>query len=140
MKTVNQLLEFVNGSRKIDAHVHTHLCDGKPEMTVENIANEALAKGFDSIILTPHFHKKVTDSTASLYENSDESIFLSLRDEIDAYAKDGGKVRFLLSCEADILSLDGETSLDISKLPEGSRTYAPSITSKYTQSILPSLL
>ena len=118
MKTVNQLLEFVNGSCRIDAHVHTHLCDGKPEMTIENIAREAESKGFDSVILTPHFHKKVTDGTASLYEDSDEGIFISLRDQIDAYAKDGGKVRFLLSCEADILSLDGETSLEISSEAE----------------------
>ena len=118
MRTVKEINNFIEESRRIDAHVHTHLCDGKPEMTIENIAARAEEKGFDSIILTPHFHKKVTDGERELYQNSDESIFLSLRDEIDAYAKDGGKVRFLLSCEADILSLDGETSLDISNEAE----------------------
>ena len=118
MKTVKELAEFVKESRRIDAHVHTHLCDGKPEMTIENIAREAESKGFDSIILTPHFHKKVTDGERELYEDSDESIFLSLREEIDAYAKNCGKVRFLLSCEADILTLSGETSLEISNEAE----------------------
>ena len=115
MKTVKELVAFVEESRRIDSHVHTHLCDGKPEMTVENIAAKAIERGFDSVILTPHFHKKVSDGQRELYEDSDQSIFLSLREEIDAYAKNCGQVRFLLSCEADIVSANGETSLDISK-------------------------
>ncbi len=118
MKTVKEINNFIEESRRIDAHVHTHLCDGKPEMTIENIAARAEEKGFDSIILTPHFHKKVTDGERELYEDSNEEIFLLLREEIDAYTKNCGKVRFLLSCEADILSVNGETSLKISSEAE----------------------
>ena len=70
MKTVKEIEGFIAQSRRIDAHVHTHLCDGKPEMTIENIAREAEFKGFDSIILTPHFHKKVTDGERELYEET----------------------------------------------------------------------
>lgn len=94
---------------QIDGHVHTHLCDGKPEMTVQNIAKAASEKGIKLVILTPHFHKQVSDDTATLYDDSDREIFCRLRDEIDGYH---GDVKFLLSAEADILNTDGDVSLE----------------------------
>ena len=64
---------------KIDGHIHTHLCDGKPEMTVESIARKAEEVGLSLIILTPHFHKKVSDASATHYDNSDAEILKKLR-------------------------------------------------------------
>jgi histidinol phosphatase-like PHP family hydrolase len=87
-------------------------------MTVENIAAIAKSRGVDGVILTPHFHKGVSDETAMLYEDSNEDLFLALREEINYYEKTDGSVHFLLSTEADILSVDGELSLDISKKAE----------------------
>ena len=87
-------------------------------MTVENIAHHAAEKGLECIILTPHFHKRVSDASTTLYEDSNEDIFLALREEIDCYEKRNGTVKFLLSTETDILSLDGEISLDISAAAE----------------------
>ncbi len=103
---LNKIITF----DKTDAHVHTHLCDGKPEMTVANIAKTAKERGIEQIILTPHFHKKVSDASMTLYEDSDESIFLQLRDEIAALDTD---VKILLSTEADILDTEGHSSADI---------------------------
>ena len=102
---INKIITFEN----TDAHVHTHLCDGKPEMTVTNIAKAAKECGLTQVILTPHFHKKVSDASATLYDDSDESIFKSLRDEITACDTD---VKILLSTEADILDAKGHTSAD----------------------------
>ena len=114
MKTIEQLKSILSDCRAVDCHVHTHLCDGKSNMTVENIAHHAYNKGLELIILTPHFHKRLSDASDTLYEDSDESILLALREEIDYYEKTDGKIKFLLSTEADILSLDGHSSLDIS--------------------------
>ena len=94
---------------KIDGHIHTHLCDGKPEMTVESIAKKAEEVGLSLIILTPHFHKKVSDASATLYDNSDAEILKKLRQETNCY---DGKVKILLSAEADILNINGDVSLD----------------------------
>jgi hypothetical protein len=121
MKTFAELNEILkkypHGS--VNSHIHTHLCDGKPEMTVQNIAQKACEHGIELVILTPHFHKKVSDSTATLYEDSDENILIALREEIDSYHKNSdGKVRFLLSTEADILGVDGITSLNDSSAAE----------------------
>ena len=103
----------------MDGHIHTHLCDGKPEMTVSGIADRAKENGLKLIMLTPHFHKKVGDETAVLYEDSDEEILLRLREEIITYQKQSdGKLQILLSVEADILSESGETALQISKAGE----------------------
>lgn len=113
MKTTNELKQILASHRfdRINSHVHTHLCDGKAEMTVENIAAEAQKHGLTLVILVPHFHKQVSDGITTLYQDSDEEIFSALREEIDAYEKRNGSVQFLLSTEADILSEDGEISL-----------------------------
>lgn len=87
-------------------------------MTVENIAAEAERAGFGLIILTPHFHKMVSDGRTTLYHDTDETILLQLREEIEFYEKNRGKVRILLSTETDILNTDGELSLTISKEAE----------------------
>ena len=117
MKTVSQLHEILrqHDFARVDAHIHTHLCDGSAEMTVSRITAEAEARGMTCVILTPHFHRHVEDDTASLYPDSDESIFLRLREEIEAYS---GPLTVLLSTEADILSPAGETSLAISSAAE----------------------
>lgn len=94
---------------RIDGHIHTCLCDGKPEMTVANIARKAEENGLEVIVLTPHFHKQVSDCTATLYDGSDRVIFKKLREEIDSYH---GKVKILLSSEADILNTDGDVSIE----------------------------
>ncbi len=114
MKTREQLLNIISSVEctKIDAHVHTHLCDGKPEMTVKNIADAARARGIELCILTPHFHKRVSDATATLYDDTNEEILLKLRNEIDEY---DGDVKILLSTEADILDKDGKTALNVSQ-------------------------
>lgn len=117
MKTINELHEIL-GSQEfgcVDAHIHTHLCDGAADMTVENIANKAKEKGMTSVILTPHFHKQVKDETATLYTDTDEEILIKLRTEIDNYYNNYGKeLTILLSAEADILSTDGTTALKLS--------------------------
>lgn len=121
MKRIDELHKMLRAHafEKINAHIHTYLCDGKPEMTVRNIATRARETGISLAILTPHFHKQVSDETATLYEDTDEQILLQLREEIDEYHKNSdGKVRFLLSTEADILTIEGETSLKISKAVE----------------------
>ena len=58
MKTVKELREILQSVpfTAVDAHIHTHLCDGAPDMTVENIARSAKARGVQLIVLTPHFH------------------------------------------------------------------------------------
>ena len=105
IKDLNRIITFEN----TDAHIHTHLCDGKPEMTVENITKAAEERNIKQIILTPHFHKKVSDASMMLYDDSNEDIFLKLRSEIDALDSD---VKILLSTEADILDIDGHSSAD----------------------------
>ena len=117
MLTKETLHHIVNSFPKetINSHVHTHLCDGRPDMTVANIAARASEKGLKLIILTPHFHKQVTDGETTLYTDSDEGIFEKLREEIAAYERSGGSVRFLLSTEADILTTDGVMALPVSK-------------------------
>lgn len=116
MKTVKQLRDKIAScpSCRINAHIHTHLCDGSANMTVENIASAAEIAGIVLVILTPHFHKQVCDDSASLYHDTNEEIFFRLRDEIQSYQKRGGNVDFLLSTEADILSVDGTLSLSLS--------------------------
>jgi len=113
MKTYDELYSILRSCppSKINSHVHTHLCDGAADMTVENIAREAEEAGLSLIILVPHFHKRVEDATKSLYEDSNEEILWQLREEINAYEKRSGCVRVLLSTEADILSVSGDLSL-----------------------------
>lgn len=119
MKTIRQLREILDAGKWVDAHVHTHLCDGSPEMTVQNIGRKAEEVGIDTVVLTPHFHKQVSDETETLYMDSSDEIFPVLREEIRRYEKDGGTVRILLSTEADILSMDGALSLNLSQEAEG---------------------
>ena len=118
MMTTRQLCSLLSEYKSIDSHVHTHLCDGKADMTVENISVSAREKGISLVILTPHFHKAVSDGTETLYTDTDETVLLRLREEIDRYEKSGGNIKFLLSAEADVLSLDGEISLLPSKETE----------------------
>lgn len=120
IKTQQELNEIFRSYpwAQMNVHVHTHLCDGKPEMTVENIAKKAEEVGVKLIVLTPHFHKQLQDSQTVLYENSDEIIFSKLRDEMNEYEKKGGKIQFLLSSEADIISVDGTLSMEPSKVVE----------------------
>ena len=117
MKTINELQKILKECPfdKVDAHIHTHLCDGHRDMTVENIAKKAEDAGMSLIILTPHFHKRVSDNTATLYEDTDEEIFIKLREEINNYK---GSVKILLSTEADVLDTNGETALKISRNAE----------------------
>lgn len=121
MRTLSDIHDVLNQFKfsEINAHVHTHLCDGKSDMTVANIAACAERLGIRLIVLTPHFHKKVSDATATLYEDTDEAIFLRLREEIDVYQKKpDSRVKFLLSTETDILNVNGDLSLKISKEAE----------------------
>lgn len=120
MKTREELREIFQSYawNKMNVHVHTHLCDGKPEMTVENIAAKAEEVGVELVVLTPHFHKQLQDLETVLYEDTDEQIFIKLRREIREYEKKGGAVRFLLSSETDILFEDGELSMTPSKVIE----------------------
>ncbi len=111
MKTTREINEILSHCKHVDSHVHTHLCDGQKNMTVENIAATAKERGVDGVILTPHYHKQVSDETDSLYLDTNQDIFLSLREEIEHYERNDGSVAILLSTEADILSLDGEMSL-----------------------------
>lgn len=118
MKTIEQIKACLAQHRRVDVHVHTHLCDGKAEMTVQNIATRANACGIGCVVLTPHFHRRLCDASEALYENTDESIFFALREEIARYEQNGGNVQFLLSTEADIISFDGELSLSLSREAE----------------------
>lgn len=117
MRTKEYLKEMIQSYSlpKINGHIHTHLCDGQPVMTVENIAKEAEKEGFELIILTPHFHQQVSDGMTTLYHDTDEMMILKLRDEIDTYEKKVGKIKILLSTEADILNVQGNLSVKISK-------------------------
>ena len=119
MKTALQLQALLSDRKAVDSHVHTHLCDGNADMTVENIARAAVEKGIGLIVLTPHFHKTVSDESDTLYTDTDENMLLSLREEIDRYEKNNGSVKFLLSAEADILSVDG--ALSLSPSPEAEK-------------------
>lgn len=120
MKTVKELSDILQTCPwgRVDAHVHTHLCDGQPEMTVRNIGDRAEKWGIELVILTPHCHRQVSDETETLYEDTDENIFTLLRDEIDFYHRQNGKVQFLLSTETDILSPQGDLSLSPSSVVE----------------------
>ena len=120
MKTYKELREILERVplTKMNSHVHTHVCDGAEDMTVENIARAAETVGLELIIFVPLFHKRVEDASKSLYEDSREEIFWQLREEIDCYGKHGGRVTFLLSTEADILSVEGEISLHPSEKTE----------------------
>lgn len=118
MKTVQQLhdLLYERPFAQVDAHIHTHLCDGASDMTVENIARCAAERGMSAIILTPHFHKQVRDESAVLYSDTDEAILLQLREQIeDYYARHGRALTILLSPEADILDTDGTTALTLTR-------------------------
>lgn len=112
MKTTREIQDILSNCKNIDSHVHTHLCDGAKNMTVENIATSAKAHGIDGVILTPHYHKSVSDRETTLYSDTNEDIFLILREEIEHYERIDGSVKILLSTEADILSLDGDISLN----------------------------
>ncbi len=113
MKTVKELREILQSVpfTAVDAHIHTHLCDGAPDMTVENIARSAEARGMQLIVLTPHFHKQVSDETATLYTDSDPAILVRLREEIEDYR---GDLKILLSTELDILDIEGNTASHLS--------------------------
>ena len=120
MKTVDEIIKILDSAGRVNVHVHTHLCDGAADMTVENIASEAKKHRIGAVVLVPHFHRKLSDKNRGeeLYTDTDEGIFLRLRDEIEAYAGHG-EVRFLLSTETDILSVAGDLSLTLS--PEAER-------------------
>ena len=94
MKTVAQLHEILrkHDFRKVDLHIHTHLCDGEPDMTVENIANQAMEKGLTCIVLQPHFHKQVSDETATLYTDTDEDFYVDTKDDWDINDRVGIKI------------------------------------------------
>ena len=117
MKSVAELREIINHFKpmEMNAHVHTHLCDGTHEMTVDNIAREACAKGIGLTILTPHCHHLLKEGDFSLYWDTDPCIFERLREKIETYQKKDGRVRFLLSSEVDILSMDGGISMEPSR-------------------------
>lgn len=113
MKSYDELKKIMGAYswRQMNVHVHTHLCDGKPEMTVANIAAQAKRDGVKLIVITPHYHKQLQDSEMVLYEDTQESIFIRLREEINDYDKKVGEVCFLLSAETDIVSVDGVLSM-----------------------------
>lgn len=113
MKNYAELKEIFTAHswKQMNVHVHTHLCDGKPEMTVDNIAERAKKEGVKLIVLTPHFHKQLKDSETVLYEDTQKNIFGRLREEIETYEKKDGAVHFLLSTETDIISVDGTLSI-----------------------------
>lgn len=113
MKTTAEIRTVLDGCRYVDVHIHTHLCDGQPEMTVENIAAKAREQGIGAIVLTPHWHKQVSDETETLYEDSEVGMLLALRQEIDALQRKDDAVKVLLSTETDILSVDGSLSLEL---------------------------
>ena len=111
MMTVQEIRQVLESSAYTDVHIHTHLCDGQPEMTVANITQKAKEQGIGAVVLTPHWHKQVSDETETLYEDSKVDMLLALRDEIDDYQRTDGSVKVLLSTEVDILSVDGTTAL-----------------------------
>ncbi|MBR2615243.1 MAG: hypothetical protein IKC69_01025 [Clostridia bacterium] len=119
MRSFSEWRELMPDPSSVDSHVHTHLCDGAADMTVDAIAEAAERVGLSSVILTPHFHILLEDETERLYENSREEILLALREEIDRYEKEGGSVRIFLSTEADIINEEGDLSLRLS--PEAER-------------------
>ncbi len=82
MKNTIKSQGLLGRSSVVEAHIHTHLCDGTLDMTVENIARRAEMFGIDTVILTPRFHWRVSDSTDALYRYSDESIFFGSSGEI----------------------------------------------------------
>lgn len=121
MLTVEKFHEIMSKQpfNKVDVHMHTYLCDGQKDMNVRNIGEKAIERGMKLVILTPHFHKHVEDETASLYEDSKDSMFLTLRQEIEEfYREHGDQLTILLSTEADILTYEGETALRLSKEAE----------------------
>ena len=121
MKTICELHEILKKHNfcNVDAHIHTYLCDGGSDMNVKNIAEQALKKGLTCIILTPHFHKNVSDETTNLYTDTNEDILLQLRREVDKFKSESKKdLTVLLSTEADILNINGTTSLKLSKKAE----------------------
>ena len=111
MMTIQEIRQVLESSAYTDVHIHTHLCDGQPEMTVANITQKAKEQGIGAIMLTPHWHKQVSDETETLYEDSKLDMLLALRKEIDEYQRTDGSVKVLLSTEVDILSVDGTTAL-----------------------------
>ncbi len=121
MKSLNELHKLLKQYpfSAVNAHVHTHLCDGQPNMTVENIAAEAKKLGIRLIVLTPHFHKQVSDASVTLYEDTNPDILVQLREEINHYHRvSGDRVKFMLSTEADILNVNGDLSLNLTKEAE----------------------
>ena len=111
MMTIQEIRQVLESSTYTDVHIHTHLCDGQPEMTVANITQKAKEQGIGAIMLTPHWHKQVSDETETLYEDSKLDMLLALRKEIEEYQRTDGSVKVLLSTEVDILSVDGTTAL-----------------------------
>lgn len=118
MKTPAELAALLDAHPwdRVDVHVHTHLCDGHASMTVKNIAARCAETGVALVALTPHFHKRVSDETETLYEDTREEILTALREEIDAYEAEDGRIHFLLSTEVDILSREGALSITPSPL------------------------
>jgi len=114
MKTATELRQILDSYRwhEINTHVHTCLCDGQPDMNVENIAQQAMVDGVKCVVLMPHYHKQVSDGETVLYHDTDSSIFFALREQIETYRQNGGQVEFLLSTEADIRNPEGEICVD----------------------------
>lgn len=114
MKSTAELRQILDSYRwyQINAHVHTSLCDGKPDMTLENIAAQAFRDGVKLVILVPHYHKQRSDESATLYTDTDISIYFTLRQQIDQYHKVDGRVQFLLSAEVDILDMEGNLCME----------------------------
>ena len=120
MKTVREIRNILEACRYVDVHIHTHLCDGTSDMTVANIAARASEQQLGAIVLTPHFHKQVSDATETLYTDTDEAILGELREQIEHYNRTDGSVKILLSAEVDILSPKGDLSLSPSNVVEHS--------------------
>lgn len=120
MKTAAELAALLDAYPwdRVDVHVHTHLCDGQATMTVKNIAERCGQAGITLVALTPHFHKQVSDESETLYEDTSEEMLIKLREEIDAYMAEDGRIQFLLSSEVDILSQSGDLSITPSLLLE----------------------
>jgi DNA polymerase (family 10) len=91
-------LEDIRG----DLHAHTSASDGT--LSVADMAEAAIRKGYEYIAITDH-SKRLT-----IAHGLDEKRLNAQIDEIDKLAERFGKFRILKSCEVDILS-DG--SLDI---------------------------
>jgi DNA polymerase (family 10) len=85
-----------------DLHAHTSASDGT--LSVADMAEAAIRKGYEYIAITDH-SKRLT-----IAHGLDEKRLNAQIDEIDKLAERFGKFRILKSCEVDILS-DG--SLDI---------------------------